>query len=190
MVMAPGSTNGLPCAEMDWLALRRDYSASTDALFSLSSPISGAIRPVARSLPPTVLCRPTAGFQIGPSAAPRSTPVFSGQDGSNISDSSIHQQQHRRACQSLPLRSLLRSTQPALGSPCSTDATLTLLRSLWIRLLLQNAWWKGKVDWWKGRFQGLCGEDSEVPQRKGWLAGQYLFFSSLIPWRLSLVVFA
>lgn len=90
----------------------------------------------------------------------------------------------------LPLRSLLRSTQPALGSPCSTDATLTLLRSLWIRLLLQNAWWKGKVDWWKGRFQGLCGEDSEVPQRKGWLAGQYFFFPSLIPWRLSLVVFA
>lgn len=59
----------------------------------------------------------------------------------------------------------------------STDATFSPLRPQ-ISTLLQNAWWKGKVYRWKGRLQGLCGEEPEVPQRKGWSAGPYSSFFS------------
>ena len=57
----------------------------------------------------------------------------------------------------------------------SSDATFSSLRSLFSTLFFfQHARWKRKVDRWKGWFQGVCGEDSKIPQRKGWPAGQHI----------------
>ena len=119
-------------------------------------------------------------FPIGPSATPslatRTAPTF-------LTSSSINNARASRLSNPFNANFALFLSQP------SSDATFSSLRSLFSTFFFQHARWKRKVDRWKGWFQGVCGEDSKVPQRKGWPAGQYMLFSSCFPLSLSMAYY-
>lgn len=108
--------------------------------------------------------------RIGTSATPRSTPVFKAVRWTDISDFFIHQQ---RACFP-PFGSFY---SPRL-SPIASQSSLTRVFHHCDHNIeaFKNGRRKGKVYRREGCPQGRCGENPEVPQREGWLAGQYINF--------------
>lgn len=106
------------------------------------------------------------GFLIRTSAVPRSTPSLATRMALTfLTPSSINNARAAGVSNRFNVHHRALSLQTPVWRDISISATLNLDA-------FQNAWWKGKVYRRKGWFKGLCGEGSEVPQRKGRSAGQ------------------